>query len=593
MTIDLGFAWLQLPSGREVSIVDVPGHERFVHNMLAGVGGIDAALVVVAADEGVMPQTREHVAILDLLGIRRAVVALTKCDLVDEEWRELVREDISDALAETVVGTAPVVEVSAPLSQGLADLVTQLEKLLHDTPSKRDLGRPRLPVDRVFTLGGFGTVVTGTLLDGTIDLGQELEILPGGLQTRARGLQSHRSKIDRADPGRRVAINLAGLAVDDLERGAVVASPGWLQPTQRLDARLQLLADVPRPLKAGTSVSVHIGTDDVMGKVRPLDASILQPGAQGWVQISLRAPVAAVKGDLFIIRQLSPAITWGGGEIVDAQPTHRHRRGRQDVLTALEVLATGEPDEVVVQTLSLKEPLTLSALVRATGLAASVAQEALDRLQRSGQVTSLDPLLMTSGGWERHRERLLRTVRDYHRQYPLRLGMPREELRSRLRLRPRQFAAGLGRIVESGDLVEEGALVRTARHSLQLSSADDATAIELLEQLAKTPLSPPSLTELRSTLTGLSEELVEALVAQQRLVRVSEDVCFTPAAFADMSEAVVTYLGEHRSITVAAARDLFGTSRRYVLALLEQLDHRRITRRIGDERVLLQRTEGP
>ena len=592
MTIDLGFAWLQLPSGREVSIVDVPGHERFVHNMLAGVGGIDAALVVIAADEGVMPQTREHVAILDLLGISRAVVALTKCDLVDEEWRELVREDIAETLAGTVVGTAPVVEVSATQGQGLAALVAQLEQLLADTPPKRDLGHPRLPVDRVFTLGGFGTVVTGTLLDGAIDLGQELEIQPGGLRTRARGLQSHQSKVDRADPGRRVAINLAGLAVDDLERGAVVASPGWLRPTQRLDARLQLVADAPRPLKGGTTVALHIGTAEVVGKVRLLDAPVLEPGAQGWVQVSLQVPVAVLKGDLFIIRQLSPAVTWGGGEIVDVRPTQRHRRGRPEVLTALEILATGDPEEIVLQTLALGEPLTPPALDRASGLATSVAQEALTRLQQSGQVTPLGALLMTADGWERVREQLLSTVQDYHRQYPLRRGMPREELRSRRRLRPRQFAASLDRLMAAGELVEGGALVRTAHHTVRLSAADEATAAELLRRLAAAPRSPPSLTELRGTLTGLSDDLLDALVAQERVVRVSQDVCFTPAAFDDMTAMVVAHLREHGSITVAAARDLFGTSRRYVLALLEQLDHRRVTRRVGDERVLLQRTEG-
>src|SRR5688572_4055624 len=262
MTIDLGFAWLTLPSGREISIVDVPGHERFVKNMLAGVGGIDAALLVVAADEGIMPQTREHLAILNLLGIGRGLVALTKKDLVDDEWIGLLTEEIGDALKGTTLAGAKVVPVSALGRDGLETLKTELDQLLEQTPAKRDVGRPRLPVDRVFSLGGFGTVVTGTLLDGALTLGQELEVLPAGLKTRARGLQSHKSKVEVAVPGRRVAVNLGGLATEDLQRGDVVTVPGALRPTAALDVRLRLLPDAPKPLANATSVSFHSGRSE-------------------------------------------------------------------------------------------------------------------------------------------------------------------------------------------------------------------------------------------------------------------------------------------------------------------------------------------
>src|SRR6266542_3134206 len=280
MTIDLGFAWLTLPSGREISIVDVPGHERFIKNMLAGVGGIDAALLVVAADEGVMPQTREHLDILTLLGIERGLVALTKKDLVDPEWLELVSDETAEALKTTSLASAKIVPVSALGGDGLPDLLSALDALLEQTAPKRDVGRPRLPVDRVFSLGGFGTVVTGTLLDGSLKLGQELEILPSGLKTRARGLQSHKEKVELAPPGRRVAINLGGVSTEEVQRGDVVAAPGALNATSAVDVRLRLLPDAPRPLANATSIGFHTGTAEAVGKVTLLDRDARKPGAE-------------------------------------------------------------------------------------------------------------------------------------------------------------------------------------------------------------------------------------------------------------------------------------------------------------------------
>src|SRR5438128_782029 len=277
-TIDLGFAWLTLPNGREVSIVDVPGHEGFIKNMLAGVGGIDAALLVVAADEGVMPQTREHLAILDLLRVRRGVVALTKADLVDAEWLELVREEVAEQLKPTTLAGAPIIPVSAYTRQGLPELLAQLEHILDEAQERQDIARPRLPVDRVFTMTGFGTVVTGTLLDGTFSAGQDVEVLPQGLRTRIRSLQTHRHQVHVAVPGSRVAINLANVPRTDLERGNVVAFPGQLQPAMLIDARIQLLADAARPLAHNTLVDFYSGSQEMPAKSRLLDVVWLKPG---------------------------------------------------------------------------------------------------------------------------------------------------------------------------------------------------------------------------------------------------------------------------------------------------------------------------
>src|SRR3990172_5783155 len=302
MTIDLGFAWLQLPSGREISIVDVPGHERFIKNMLAGVGGIDLALLVIAADEGVMPQTREHLAIIDLLGITHGIVALTKADLVDPDLLELARADVEDVLAGTSLEGAPVIACSGVTRLGLDELLAAVAAQLAKTPARRDIGRPRLPIDRVFTMTGFGTVVTGTLIDGSLTVGQEVEILPGGIRSRIRGLQSHGKKVEVASPGRRTAVNLTGLAVDDLRRGMVVTSPGWLRAATALDVRLRAVRHLPRPVRHNTGITFHTGSAEVAGRLLLLDADQLRPGETAWAQVRLEGPVPALKGDHFIIR---------------------------------------------------------------------------------------------------------------------------------------------------------------------------------------------------------------------------------------------------------------------------------------------------
>ncbi|HET7771036.1 MAG TPA: selenocysteine-specific translation elongation factor [Chloroflexota bacterium] len=599
MTIDLGFAWLTLPSGREISIVDVPGHERFVKNMLAGVGGIDVALLVVAADEGIMPQTREHLAILNLLGIGRGLVALTKKDLVDDEWIELLTEEIAEALKGTTLQGAKVVPVSALARDGLDTLKAELDQLLEQTPAKRDVGRPRLPVDRVFSLGGFGTVVTGTLLDGALALGQELEVLPAGLRTRARGLQSHKSKVELAVPGRRVAVNLGGLATEDLQRGDVVTVPGALKPTAALDVRLRLLADAPKPLANASSVSFHSGTAEAVGKVTLLEGDALRPGADGWAQIRLRAPVAVAKGDLFIIRQLSPAVTLGGGQIVDPAPARRHRRRQAGVIAALELLAQGTPEEIVLQTLELKEGASATpaaqepqALLKASGLETSAAQTALATLEESGRVVRLGTLVLTLGAWRRLEARVREQLGAFHRQFPLRPGMPREELKSRLQLPTRQFNDALARLTHDEVTAEAGAAVRLATHEVQLSPSQQRIADQVVIRLEAQPESPPTVPELRAALangngSALDEDLLAALSLHGRIVRVSEDLAFSAAAYNRMVARLTEHLTAHGKVTVAEARDLFGTSRKYVLPLLEYLDQKRVTRRLGDERVLL------
>jgi selenocysteine-specific elongation factor len=583
MTIDLGFAWLRLPGGGEISIVDVPGHERFIKNMLAGVGGIDMALLVVAADEGVMPQTAEHVAILDLLRVRRAVVAVTKVDAVEPDWLELVLGDVEEYLGRTGLAGSPLVPVSALTGRGIPELLETLERCLADTPPKPDLGRPRVPVDRVFTIAGFGTVVTGTLVGGELRVGQELEAVPSGLRARARGLQTHKTKVERAQPGSRVAVNLVGVSTDDLRRGQVITTPGWLRPTAAADVALTVIRDAPHPLLHGSTLTFHTGSAEVEARVLLFEGDALAPGQHGWGQLRFADPVPVVKGDLFVLR--TPNATLAGGEVVDPA-ARRHRRRDPKLVEGLRVLREGSPDEAALAQLRAQGPLEATTLGERVGLTAAAARDLLATLAFEGRVVPLGDFYAAPESWARLTEELRAALAEFHRAYPLRTGMPREELRSRVRASPRLFLQAIARLQADGVLVDREGLVRLADHRVRLDPAQEERAERLLAALAAAPYTPPSLSELPPD-TRPEPELLRALVEQGRVVQVDADLAFAPAAFEEMKARVVAHVHERGKVTVADVRDLFGTSRRYVLGLLEYLDRIHVTRRVGDDRVLM------
>jgi len=613
MTIDLGFAWLTLPNGESVGIVDVPGHRDFIENMLAGVGGIDAALFVIAADEGVMPQTREHLAILDLLGISGGVIALTKTDLVsDPEWLELVAAEVADAVSGTVLADAPIVPVSARTRQGLDRLLVALQTCLAERPPRPDLGRPRLPVDRVFTMTGFGTVVTGTLSEGTLSLGEEVEIQPQGLRARIRGLQTHRQKIERAVPGSRVAVNLAGVSPTDLKRGDVLTIPGYLRPTQLIDVRFRHLPGAPRPLRHHAEVKFFSGAAEVMAIARLLGDESLAPGQTGWLQLRLARPLALAAGDRFILRTASPATTIGGGAVVDAHPARRHRRFQPEVIARLETLAQGAPAEVLLQALERSGPVQRSDLLRLAPLTPGPSPAlrergkdspspqawgegergvwaALDELLREGRVMALgeaaDPFLISRPAWSRLAEQMSTALDVYHRANHLKPGMPREELKSRLRLEARAFQAVLARAAAEGLVVDEGATVRRSDFKPRLDAEQERRAEALLAACRREPYATPSVKEAAAQ---VGADVLQFLFDHGRLVQVSDEVFFLPETCEAMVARIRRHIQEQGSITVAQARDVFNTSRKYVLALLEHLDRQGITQRVGDERVLKQ-----
>ncbi|MBU0493694.1 MAG: selenocysteine-specific translation elongation factor [Chloroflexi bacterium] len=595
MTIDLGFAWLTLPSGREMSIIDVPGHERFIKNMLAGVGSIDATLLVVAADEGPMPQTREHLDIIDLLGIQRGVVAITKLDLVDEDWLELVIEETREALAGTTLAQAPLVPVSAVSRAGLDDLLAALDDLIADTPLALDLGRPRLSVDRVFTVAGFGTVVTGTLLDGRLQVGQEVEIVPRGLKSRVRGLQTHQERLQTAAPGSRVAVNLGGLAVEDIARGDVVTSPGDIKSSRLIDVRLHVSDHVPWPVAHNEAVDAFIGAAEVPARVRVLGADALLPGETGWAQLRLAAPVALRKGDRYIVRLPSPSTTLGGGVVVDTHP-RRHKRFRAGLIESLETLARGTPDEILLQALGA-QPVELKEALARTGLPDAPARDALRTLLEHEQALLLDlklvdrdvdtlpaaATIMATAGWLALRDRVAAALAAYHQRYPLRGGMPREELKSRLQLASRLFNQVLERAVSEGVLIEGEATVRQPTHQVTFTPDQQRRIDTLLSTLKREPFAPPSRPDMEQ---AVGEDVLASLIEDGTLVKVRGDILFHSPAYARMRAGIMEHLERDGVITVAQVRDLFNTSRKYAIAFMEHLDEARVTRRVGDERVL-------
>ena len=580
MTIDLGFAWLKLPSGRDVGIIDVPGHERFVKNMLAGVGGIDLALLIVAANEGVMPQTREHLAIRDLLDVNRGIVVITKKDLVDEELLLLVRMEIEELIGTTSLAGSPLVAVSALTGEGLPALVSTIDEQLGNAAPRRDLGRPRLPIDRVFTMAGSGTVVTGTLIDGSLSVGQEVEIVPAGLKSRLRGLQTHKARLEMVEPGSRVAANLVGVATDQLKRGDVLTRPGWLVPTRMLTVNLSLLPYLRYSVRHSTTVSFHTGAAETMAKVRLLEGDTLKPGASTWVQLLLSQPVAAVNGDHYIIR--STTETLGGGKIVDVR-AKRLRRFRPEIIDNLKARQEGTAEEIILALLETKKSLEIPTLLTQSGQSIEEAQPAIESLVREGKVVRLGQgdqgQLMTAADWKRLTDKAVGTLRDYHRQNPIRPGMPRVELSSRLKLAT-YAAAALRQLVEQETIIEDGATVHLPAHRVEFTPTQQAKIDALLRSLGQNPYSPPG--DLIP-----EPDLLNWLVEQKKVVKVSEGVVFTVAAYREMVAKVTAHIRANRRVSLAEVRDMFRTSRKYAQALLEHMDGEKITRRVGDERVLV------
>jgi len=600
ITIDLGFAFLTLGETR-FGFVDVPGHERFVKNMLAGAQGIDLVVLVVAADESVMPQTREHFDICRLLRVKSGVVAITKVDLVDAEMLELVEAEVRDLVAGSFLDGAPIVRVSSRTGEGIPALKEALLRVAETISEKRREAVPRLPIDRVFTVRGFGTVVTGTLIAGQFAIGDEVDILP--LQRRAtiRGLQVHGQPVPRAVAGERTAMNLHGVAVEDLERGQVVVSSRRFFPTSRIDARLELLPTAPQALTTRVRLRLHVGTAEIMARVVLLDRGELRPGESGFVQFRLEAPTFVLPGDRFIVRRYSPPLTIGGGEILDALP-EKHRAFRpaseagEGVCAVLRRLEAADARERLALWIEMagERGRSYPDLAARTDLTEVQLEDALRAYSAAGRVIEIPSVpryFLSRAAYEAMKTRLEQMLAAFHREHPLDLGMPRSDVRAMLLYNVPEFAVSelLARLCQEPEFRAEREWVRLATHVVQLSDEEVEIERKLLEAFEQARWQPPTLDEVIARFQldpEKARKLYQRLLHRGMLVRVGEHT-FAAEALRMLIERVRAQKSVGQRLDVGAFKELTGVSRKYAIPLLEYLDRQNVTRRVGDERVIL------
>jgi selenocysteine-specific elongation factor len=591
ISIELGFAPFMLPSGHKAAIVDVPGHERFIRHMLAGAFGIDMVVFVIAADEGIMPQTREHLDIIELLGVKQGVVAITKKDLVDEEWLMLMEEEIKEYLAGTALKNSPMIAVSAVSGEGIKQLLEEIEKIAAQVEEKPVLGQARLPIDRVFTIAGFGTVVTGTLWSGQIKTGESLELMPVQRPVKIRSLQVHGARVTEALAGQRVAVNLQGIEVAEIKRGYLLSTPDYLHPSYRVDTRLRLLSSSKRTLKNWNRIRFHLGTEEALGRVVLLDRDELQPGQESYAQIVMEKPVVCQKGDPFVIRYYSPVTTIGGGNIIDPHAP-KQKRFREEVLEQLVMKEEGSLYDLILQEMEAAEAtFTSSDLARKTGHEEEHIKEELEQLLLDEKVGDLkNGEYMSTRSLEKINDEIGNRLQEYHRQYPLRGGYPREEMRSRFfkSINTRSFNAIIKYLEDRGSINSRNNQLRLAGYSPEPGVKEKRAIEKIQEMMDKELFTPPSLEELEQQLELNGEdfsEIISYLLNQGLLIKLSGDIYFSTQALEEGKKILEEHFGREKELSLATARDLFNTSRRYTLPLLEHYDKTRFTRRIGDIRV--------
>jgi selenocysteine-specific elongation factor len=595
ITIELGFASMDLPSGQHLGIVDVPGHEKFVKNMVAGATGIDLVAMVIAADEGVMPQTREHMEICSLLGIRFGIVVLTKIDMVEEEWLELVTEDIREFLSGTFLEDAPICPVSSTTGDGLPEFVSRLDELSKDVTGRSASGLFRLPVDRVFTMKGFGTVITGTLFSGKIGVGDQVAIYPSGINSKVRGLQVHNQAVEEARVGQRTAINFQGLEKSAIHRGDVVARPGTLVPSYMVDVSLQYLSSNSKAIKNRSKVRFHTGTSEVMGKLVLMDREELQPGEETVAQVRLDTPVTILKDDRYVLRSYSPVRTIGGGRILT--PVARKHKG-VDTETAqeIETLADGNPTELIDYHVraAYYKGAPFSELLVLTNLSEKKLDTALQPLLSGKSVSLIDKaarIYIHREVLETLEKRALDHLDRYHQANPLKDGMPKEELKSKVPpvVSDRLFHLMLGELTRKDTVVVEGDLVRHRDHTVTLGVDQADIREKILSAYENGGFTPPYFKEIAASLEmtpDQAKDVLSLLIAEKKVVKVKEDLCFSAAAIADIETKLVDFLKQNSEISMPQFKELTGTSRKYSVPLMEFFDSNNLTLRIGDIRRL-------
>jgi len=596
ISIELGFTYFDLPDGRRAGIIDVPGHERFIKNMLAGVGGMDMVLLVVAADEGIMPQTTEHLNILDLIGVKNGIVVITKADMVDREWLDMVTEDVKDRIKGTILEDAPVIPVSSVTAEGIDLLVEAIGEMAAGIEDRNYDTIFRLNIDRAFSIAGFGTIVTGTLISGKVEEGQKVCIYPAGIESRIRNLQVHDRDVEVACAGQRLALNLAGVKRDQVERGDVLAPVGAFLPTMMLDCRLRLVRDTEWTLENRDRVRLHLGTKELLCRAVLLDRESLGPGEECYVQLRLEEETVALRGDRFVIRSYSPMETIGGGVVLEPNPPKRKRFNRETI-EELKLKESGSPIEVLEKVINLNSGSFpgIHDLVKLTGKSEGELEPMLEKLIEKGTVRTFQSgsqkIYMHRDYYSRLLSKAGSILKEYHRRYPLRSGMPPEELRSRL------FGNRKGTFIdEILKSMEEDEIISITPRSVSLHGfVIDLTPVQqeikeyILGLLERGGYSPPGEGEIINQASYRKEEMEEVLdmlVESGEIKRIGEDTVFLAKFFENAVDTAIDYIKKEGSINLATLRDLLGTSRKYAMALLEEMDRERITKRVGDNRVL-------
>lgn len=590
MTIELGFAWYESTAVGTVGIVDVPGHKDFIENMLAGVGGIDAVILVIAADEGVMPQTREHLSIISLLNVNTGLVVLTKVDMVDDsDWVDLVEADVRDFLIGSPLENAPILRVSTVTGEGISELRDALDEALMPLAARLDKGKPRLAVDRVFTMTGFGTVATGTMLDGSFRLDDEVVILPSGVKSRIRGLQSHQKRESIAFPGSRTAVNLAGVDTSLVKRGNVIAAPGKYQPTRRIDAKIDVLGDAAAGLKHNQYVKVFVFTSETIGRLRLLQKQLIKPGEEGWVQIEFEDELVVAAGDRFVMRQMSPAQTIGGGVVVEPHSGTRYKLADTAIIERLERKLSPAAESGIYTYVEEHPFLTNREIQEQIPEGSSVAAEEIARFVEQGKFVKLaqslndEEKVITADLWQQLTRKMLEALDQFHKQFPLKNGIVSDELARKLRISKQELAVCISAWVNNRQLNESAGVLSLPSFEVRYSANQTRRIKQLYDQIQQDPFNPPGVKEAREILT---DELYQSQVDQGVLIQLSGEVIIRSTEFEKMQAFVIAEISNHGLLTLAQFRDHFSTSRRVSQALLEYLDRKGITIREGDGRRL-------
>ncbi|HEX7534635.1 MAG TPA: selenocysteine-specific translation elongation factor [Syntrophales bacterium] len=595
ISIELGFASLTLPDGRTFGIVDVPGHERFIRNMVSGASGIDMVIMVIAADEGVMPQTREHLHICSLLGIKKGLVALTKADMVADEWLDLVKDDVHEFLKGTFLEASPVISVSSITGAGIEELLDTLGRVASDIEGESDAGIFRLPVDRAFTMKGFGTVVTGTLISGDIKLGEDVEILPAGVTAKVRGIQIHNQSATLAEAGQRTAINLQGVEKDTIARGYVLARPRTLKSSIRLDVWMEYLSNNGRKLKNRNLVRFHVGTNEVIGRIILLDREDAEPGAKASAQVVLESPIVSMARDRFVIRSYSPVTTIGGGMIVDPLPK-KHKRKSDRVNHEIDLLHDGTDTEraaIIIERSGI-EGIGISELEMRTGIHQNILKDILGTLTSKKQVVVVDAdesRIVSSSIYQNLQDRILLEMRVYHERYPLKEGISKEELRSTAGqfARQRLFNMAVRELEKRGEIAVERENIRLSAHRVNLKGELENLRSKIGETYMDAGLTPPTIKELMEKFAGqrsLAESVINVMLKEGSLLKINEDLYFHKEVLTRLREDYKAILVRDGKATPASMKELTGLSRKFIIPLMEYFDITKLTIRAGDHRIL-------